>query len=201
MTNLQNYIDILFPNKIADVVEREKKISSLTPSLINIAIYGVLVAVLSTIFYQYVYAPPAELPAATAQQIMSLFSWIKLPVNFLQPLVFFYIGTYVAFWLAKAFGGKGSFELQAYAASVLQLVGGSALMLLGFLSTVPLILCILSFVVIALSVYFAYLNYRIIMAVHKQLSREKGIAVIVLQFLINLVIAFAFVTLRQGLGF
>lgn len=199
MVDVNIYRDILIPNKIASVIEKEKHVKSLKSSLINVIIAALISVILSTAYYQYLYVQPnlSDLPVDMQKEyiknlnrVVESYSLANLPMNILIVIIFFYISNAILYGTAKILGGNGKFAQQTHFLAILALMVALVLTPLSLLFSKILFgreiiyVIIFSILIVAGSIYYLFLTYRILRGVHVSFSRNNAILAIVIHSII-----------------
>jgi len=166
--------------------EAEKKNADMGSSTLNLALVGLVHAVVTIILMALALAlalPFIGLPITIVGAVMML---IAYPVG---AVILGFVGSLVYYIVAKLLGGKGSFWEQTYCITLVS--GGVSLMMapLNILQVVPLIGWIFSLVGMVIALYGMISQYRMIRAVHS-LSQLRAIVVILVPAV--LILAFIF---------
>jgi hypothetical protein len=171
-----------------ETIEAEKKNASLEKVIINAALIGVFVGIVSFIVQMLgaliIIGMGGGIAALGILFIASLFGLVLTVV--LAP-IFILIGSAIYFVLAKILGGKGGYMEQTLGLTLIS--GGCSVILapLQVIGIIPLIGLVFSLAGFAVGLYGLYSDYRLIKAVHG-LSTIKAVMVIAIPIIVLIVI-------------
>ncbi|MBD3209972.1 hypothetical protein GF318_01170 [Candidatus Micrarchaeota archaeon] len=120
-------------------------------------------------------------------ELISVYGLLSFILMAILGIPFFYIFSGAVYSLSTLLGGKGTFQGQSYALSIIGFAAGAAVLPVSILSSVPVLELPVSIASLALVAYMIYAQFKTVKAV-QQLSSLKAFAVVGVFWLAMLVV-------------